>query len=446
MILIPLLGLLAGLVAAIGGGSSAAPSPAPGATVDARVAVPAGLRQAPFDRPRWLRIPRGFRISVYGRVPGARFMARLPNGDLLVSQPGLGRVVLLRPRGGSGGGAPPRAFTWARGLRAPHDIVPHRIGRTLWIYLSESHRVTRSAWRPGETRAGARQVVVRGLPDASTPELRGAYAHALKNIALDRAHHLYVSIASTCNACVSDTRANPVRGAIYRYDARGGGRRLWARGIRNAEGLAFVPGTDDLWIAVNNRDQILYPYHRDADGDGRDDYGRLLPAYVDDHPPEELTRVRPGADYGWPFCNPNPDTPAGLERMPFDRDVQLNPDGRVDCRRMTRIDQGIQAHSAPLGLTFLQGSGLPAPYRDGLVVALHGSWNRQRRTGYKLAWFPWDAARRQPTRQADLVTGWLDVRSQQVWGRPVDAAPDGRGGLFVSDDGSGTVYRLARAG
>jgi glucose/arabinose dehydrogenase len=162
--------------------------------------------------------------------------------------------------------------------------------------------------------------------------------------------------------------------------------------------------------------------------------------YVDNHPPEEFTRVRPGGNYGWPFCNPNPDTANGLDNMPFDRDVQLNADGRVDCSAMDRINKGIQAHSAPLGLTFLQGTAFPALYRDGVVTGLHGSWNRTTPTGYKVAYFPWDSTTQRPGAQIDLVTGWLT--SQGAWGRPVDAAVDLQGNLLISDDGSGTIYKL----
>jgi hypothetical protein len=197
-------------------------------------------------------------------------------------------------------------------------------------------------------------VVISGLPDASSPELNGTYGHELKNIALDGSDKLYVSIASTCNVCTSDTQSNPVRAAIYVYNADGSSGRLFARGLRNAEGLAMIPGTNTLWVVVNNRDDIAYPFN-----DGSGNYGRVFSGYVDDHPPDEFTRVRDGGNYGWPFCNPNPDTPSGLVDMPFDRDYQMNQTGAVDCGTMDRINHGIQAHSAPLGLTFFQNTNAP---------------------------------------------------------------------------------------
>ncbi|MGQ0647838.1 MAG: hypothetical protein ACT4P7_09720 [Gemmatimonadaceae bacterium] len=147
-----------------------------------------------------------------------------------------------------------------------------------------------------------------------------------------------------------------------------------------------------------------------------------------------------GRDYGWPFCNPNPDTPVGMDDMPFDVDYDLRTSG-VNCAMKQRIAKGIQAHSAPLGLLFLQPTAFPAAYTNGVVIALQGSWNRSTKTGYKLIHFTWDAATQGPLGQIDLVSGWLTTGGT-VWGRPVDVAMGGDGSLLISDDQSGTVYRL----
>lgn len=109
----------------------------------------------------------------------------------------------------------------------------------------------------------------------------------------------------------------------------------------------------------------------------------------------------------------------------------------------TRVDKGIQAHSAPLGMAFLQNSRVPEPFRNGLAIAFHGSWDRSRKTGYKVIFFPWQNGR--PSRQIDLVSGWLNDESQSQWGRPVDVKPVSDGSLLISDDYSGTIYRLAPA-
>ena len=410
-----------------GGTGSRAPSP-----VRVRVQVPAALAAAPFDVPRHLIVPAGWSASVYARVPKARFLAATPAGELLVSQPNRGTVLFVRPGAGGVG----EASEFVGGLNRPHDIVFAELSGRTWVFISEANRVVRYPYTKGDRRAGRGEVVVDGLPDASTPELRGQYAHVLKNIAV-RDGRLYVSIASTCNACAEDTVSDPRRGAIYSYDAAGhnAGRRLFASGLRNAEGLAFAPGTGDLWAVVNNRDNLPVPDDRDVDGDGRGDRGRRLPAYVDDHPPEPFTRVREGGFYGWPFCNPNPD--GGLRNMPYDRDYDLNRDGRAaDCATATPADVGIQAHTAPLGLTFTRGTAAPDL---GAVIALHGSWNRSRPTGYKVIHFPWQQG---PGEQRDLAAGWLDESTGRAWGRPVDVAVDADGSLIVSDDGADALIRL----
>lgn len=113
----------------------------------------------------------------------------------------------------------------------------------------------------------------------------------------------------------------------------------------------------------------------------------------------------------------------------------------MDSSTKNRISKGIQAHSAPLGLHFLQGTAFNTAYTSGVAVALHGSWNRSVRTGYKVIHFSWDATTQLPTTQIDLVTGWLTMGGV-VWGRPVDVAMSGDGGMLISDDLSGTIYKL----
>ncbi|MEH2168030.1 MAG: sugar dehydrogenase [Nostoc sp.] len=406
----------------------------PAASVETKLKVPSTMTSAPFNTNRYLKVPPNFSVSVYVRINKARFMALAPNGDLLVSQPSSGKVLIVRPNGSKD----PIISDFVTGLRKPHDIVFHKIDNTTYIYISETHQINRFIYNSGDLIAKNRQIVVTGLPDSSTQELKGAYGHELKNIALDANHKLYVSIASTCNACKEDTVSTPKRGAIYQYNANGTNQRLFAQGLRNAEGLAFLPGTNDLWVVVNNRDNIAYPFK-----DSSNNYGKVIPSYVDNHPPEEFTKVRDGGNYGWPFCNPNPDTSNGLNNMPFNWDYQFNGDGKVICNAMDRISKGIQAHSAPLGLTFLQNTNFPSLYSNGVVTGLHGSWNRQKKTGYKIAYFPWNSTTKTPEQEIDLVTGWVVPATQETWGRPVDMVVDGQGNLLISDDYSGTIYKLS---
>jgi len=411
--------------------ASAAP---PGVSVAAKLNVPAALKSGVFTTDRYLNLPPGFQISLFASVSGARFLAVTPNGDVLVSQPGAGQVTLLRPGSGS---AVPQNFTFVSGLRNPHDIVFHTVGNVSYVYISESNQINRFRYSPGDTSAHGREIIISGLPDGSTPGLSG-YAHELKNFAFGSDGLLYVDIGSSCNVCAADTTSNPVRGSIYQYNADGTGARLFASGLRNAEGVRFLPGTNTLWVAVNSRDNLPYPFQ-----DSTGNYGRQISSYIDDHPPDLFTAVRDGGNYGWPFCQANPDH--GLDRMPFDPDYDTNQDRHVDCSKMDSPTKGIQAHSAPLGLLFLQDTAFALPYRQGAVIALHGSWDRSRKTGYKVVYFPWSASTGLPGAQIDLVTGWLDDVSQTVWGRPVAAAADASGALLISDDTAGAIYRLTYA-
>jgi glucose/arabinose dehydrogenase len=396
-----------------------------GASVSVALTVPSNMRSAPFNVERRLTVPPGFRAAVFARVAGARFMAIAPDNRLLVSVPSAGKVVIV-----SAVGAVTDLLT---GLARPHDLLFHTIGTSTYLYVAEKNQIRRYVWQ--STGPSNSQVVVANLPDASLPELGGSYGHELKNIALDGANRLYVSIASSSNASPSDLAATPKRGAIYVYNADGSGGRLFAQGIRNAEGLAIAPGTNELWVVVNNRDNIAYPFHNDWDGDGSDDYGKVMQSYVDNHPPEEFIRVRDGGNYGWPFCNPNPDS--GLLNMPFDRDVQNNADGsRLDCALADRVTRGIQAHSAPLGMSFIPnaGSALPADYAGAAVSGYHGCWNCSQPFGFKVAIFPF--ANGMPSAELELATGF------RGFGRPVDVVANSRGEIYISDDSAGAIYRL----
>ncbi|WP_019142281.1 PQQ-dependent sugar dehydrogenase [Noviherbaspirillum massiliense] len=439
--------LCLGMLAACGeggGGSKASPSSASSASAPAAASVqqtlevPSTLASGTFSSARTLNVPPGMGIRLWARVDNARFLALAPNGDVLVSIPDSGEVRLLRERPGD----VPQEFSFATGLRNPHDMVFHTIGNVTYLYIAESNRVTRSVYQPGDTTSAAREVVVDNLPDSSSPELGGTYGHELKNIAVGPDHKLYVSIGSNCNACVEDTQANPVRGAIYQYDADGSNGRLFARGLRNAEGLDFLPVTNTLWVTVNNRDEIKYPFANDFDGDGSIDLGKIIDAFVDDNPPDLFTAVGDGANYGWPFCNSLPN--ASMANLEFANDADLNLNGsNFDCARATRASKGIAAHSAPLGFSFLQNSNVAPAFRQGAVVALHGCWNcTTLSAGYKVMFFPFDGAGNAGA-GIDLVSGFvIDPVARDVWGRPVDAIADGKGNILISDDFAGAIYQL----
>lgn len=421
---------------------AAGPGPAPaGAAVQGLVASPVTVRPgdagAPFDAPRRALIPDGWSIAVWARVDSARMAVFAPDGALLVSRPGAGEVVRL-----VAGPDGPAGTTLVSGLTQPHGMT--FVGSTL--YVAESNAV-RSYPYEGPT-LGTPTTVVDDLPDARSPELGGAYAHALKSVAVGPDGSVYISVGSTGNVSPRDREADPQRAAILRVPPGGGPAEPFARGVRNGTGLAVAPD-GAVWTAVNNRDNIPFPYDRPYGEDDGSARGRVIPDYVDDHPPEELARLTPGRDLGWPYCNPDPDVTPGVPDSavdpsdpPFVADAETNPDGReLDCGTLTPIEQTMGAHSAPLGLSF--GATLPAPYGQGALVGVHGSWNRQSPRAPEVSFYPW--------RSGDLggqrtLVGGFQAPDGSRWGRPVAAVPGPDGAVYVTDDEAGAVYRLASPG
>lgn len=418
------------------------PSPPPpvalpaAASVRATLEVPSALASPPLDVERSLVIPPGFGIRVWSRVPNARYMALAPNGDVLVSVPGDGRIVLLRERAND----VPQQFDFATGLRNPQDMAFHTVGNTVYLYFSESNRISRAIYDPAKTTLGNRETVVGNLPDSQSPGFNGNYSHELKNFAIGPDDKLYVSVGSTCNVCTSDAQADFVRGAIYQYALDGSGGRLFARGLRYAEGLRFIPGTNTLWATVNSRDELPYPFEADINGDGKSDIGAVIDAFVDKNPADFFTQIRDGGNYGWPYCDEVTDGTTSGPAPDFD----TNPRGvNFDCASVTRASKDLAAHSAPLGLSFLQNTAVPVAYRKGAVVAEHGCWDcTSLSSGYKVSYFPFDDAGNAGN-EMDLVTGFVtDPDARSVWGRPVDVIADAGGNLLISDNSAGAIYQL----
>jgi glucose/arabinose dehydrogenase len=432
--------LLAVLVTACSSPAVAAgPAAAPAGLVPVSVTVPAGLDAAPLDVPRQVLIPPGWTMSVFARVPSARLAAWAPDGTLLVSVPARGSVVRLVPdaRGAA------TASVLLEGLNQPHGLTFS--GSTL--YVAQSDRVDAYAYASGA--ATAPEPVVTGLPDAKSPDLRGAYAHALKSVAVGPDGAVYVSVGSTGNISVEDLAASPPRASILRVPPGGGAPEPFAVGVRNGTGLAVAPdGT--VWTAVNNRDNVQYPFDRpygDASGSSR---GEVIGGYVRDHPAEPLAKLTPGRNLGWPYCNPDPDTQPGVAGSPqnlsdvaFIDDAQLNPDGRMlDCASLPRVEQALGGHSAPLGLSFVDG-GLPGGYAHGALVGVHGSWNAAPPRAPEVSFFAWQDGGLGP--QQTLVGGFQAADGSR-WGRPVAAVAGPDGAVYVTDDQAGAVYRLAPPG
>ncbi len=338
-----------------------------------------------------LRAPEGFAITRYAAgLENARFLRFSAAGDLLVSQPRLGLVTLLE-RDTNGDGQPDGRRTVVAGLARPHGLDFH----DGWLYVAETGAVGRIRFESAaRTTTGPIERVVTGLPAGGN--------HWTRTIRFGPDGWLYVSIGSSCNACEERDRR---RAAIVRYRPDGGGEELYASGLRNAVGFDFRPGTGEIYATDNGRDLL-----------------------GDDFPPCEWNRVVGGGFYGWPFANgdrvPDPDFGAGRE---------------AEVAGSIPPVHGFRAHTAPLGMTFVKGERAPESLRGAALVALHGSWNRTRKDGYKVVTLRFGPDGR--VKEEDFLTGFL--RGEDVIGRPVDVALGPDGAIYVSDDYGGAIFRVA---
>jgi glucose/arabinose dehydrogenase len=417
-------------------GTPATPA-APGAAAQSWVdlVVPPGESGGAFSTPRRLKVPDGWRARVWARVPGARMEAWTPEGDLLVSQPGSGRVVELTPR--PAGTATSRILV--SGLTSPQGLAFARLAGRWVLYVGESDQIDRYPWGSGGI-SGTRTVVAARLPDLDPA---GDDVHREKDVAVAPDGTVYFDVGSSSNASPGDRVSSPPRAVIMAVRPDGHDLRVVETGVRNGEGLAVAPDSS-VWTAVNERDNVTYPSHSSYAGH-TDAFGQVIQAYVNGHPADEVARVTAGRDLGWPYCNPDQDKnrPAGsLASVPFVADAVTNPGGtHLDCAALPRIEVGLPAHSAPLGMSFLEGSALPAPWSGGAVLAVHGSWDRQPPRSPAVLWLAWDAAKHTLEPAVILATGFQNADGSR-WGRPVDAVPGPGGALYVSDDTAGAIYRL----
>lgn len=348
-------------------------------------ALSTASQAAPQALPHPIKLPPGFRIEVYADdLSGVRFMALSPKGDLTVSRPRSGEILVLPDRNRDG--KPDRVSVFATGLNRPHGVA----WRDGALYVAETGAVQRLTDADGDLVAEDKQLVTRGLPDGGM--------HWTRTIGFGPDGMMYVSAGSSCNACVEE---DPARATIMRFKPDGSGREIYARGLRNAVGFSWHPTTRDLWATDNGRDWL----------------GNNLP-------PEELNRVQFGGHYGWPQCYG--------DRKPDQGDAAF-------CAKTIPPAVEFPAHMAPLGLTFYTGAQFPAEYRHNAFVAMHGSWNRFPPAGYKVVRVKFKDGK--PAGTEDFATGWL--RGTQDWGRPVDVltAPDGA--LFLTDDAGGRIYRIS---
>ena len=354
-----------------------------------------------------LHAPAGFRIEQYASgLRDPRFLLTAPNGDIFVTESRANQIKVLRDTNGHGKPDVTEIFT-ERDLNDPFGIAFYPPGANpQFLYVANTNGVIRFPYRNGDLKA-------RGPAEKLSAELSGGGllrggGHWTRDLVFSpNGKKMYVSIGSRSNDSDDDAEADRAR--IFEFNPDGSGRKVYAWGIRNAVGIAFRPGTDELWMSTNERDEL---------GDN------LVPDYI--------SRVAPGGFYGWPwfYLGPHQD-PRHKGEHPELAGKAIVPDVLV------------QSHSATLNLCFYNGAQFPEEYRGDIFAAFHGSWNRTRRTGYKIVRVLFDHSNgRAGGEYEDFVTGFVTAEGN-VWGRPVGITVAKDGSLLFSEDAHGTIWRVS---
>jgi glucose/arabinose dehydrogenase len=366
-------------------------------------------------------VPNGFEVNLFASgLAGPRIVRTAPNGDIFVAESLAGRVSVLRPNGT----APAQPTVFASGLNYPFGIAFYPPGNDpRWVYVGNTDSVVRFPYRNGD-------VTARGDAETIAPNLPLG-GHRTRDVMFSPdGTTMYVSVGSGSNvadgmrklsgeALQTWVLSHPLgatweneegRADVLAFDPQGKNQRIFATGIRNCVGLAVEPKSGTVWCSTNERDGL-----------------------GDNVPPDYITRVREGAFYGWPWYY------IGAHEDPRRKGERPDLAGKI-----TIPDVLLQAHSASLGLTFYDGTQFPAEYRGNIFAAEHGSWNRSKRTGYKIIRVI--VKNGVPTGEyEDFATGFV-IDDSDVWGRPVGVTVDKDGALLLSEDASGTIWRITYTG
>jgi glucose/arabinose dehydrogenase len=337
---------------------------------------------------RRLSVAPGYSMSLFAKdLPGARILRVTPGGNLLVATSFSGEIWWLAADADGDGRADDRRVVLS-GLNRPNGLDI----KDGFLYVAEEHQVGRVPFVE-EQAAGDYETVIGGLPTGGN--------HWRKTIRFGPDGLLYMTIGSSCNVCIEEDQR---RASMRRYRPDGEFVDVVATGLRNSAGFDWSPRDGQLYATDNGRDLL-----------------------GDDFPPCELNRITDGGFYGWPVANgakvPDPDLGEGREA-----EIAASIAPVFDFR----------PHNAPLGILFLRGPGHPEAYRDAAIVALHGSWNRSEKDGYKVVSLHWDAEGNIVAE--DFITGFLV--DEDVSGRPAELAEDAAGRVYVADDYAGAVYRV----
>lgn len=340
-----------------------------------------------------INLPPGFKISVYAAdVPGARSLALSPDGTLFVGSRGTGNVYAIPDRNKDHKGD--AVIVIARELNSPNGVA-FREGS---LYVAEISRVLRYDGIENDLSHPPRPTVIN---DSFPTEEH----HGWKYIRFGPDGWLYIPVGAPCNVC---ERLDDERFAtIMRMKPDGSGAEIFARGVRNSVGYDWQPGSGDLWFTDNGRDWL-----------------------GDDKPPDELNRApRKGMHFGFPYCHGK-----GLSDPEFGR--------KHNCKEFTPCAMELNPHVAALGMRFYTGTMFPGDYQGDVLIAEHGSWNRSTPIGYRVARVRFKDGK--PYRCEVFADGWMQPNG--AWGRPVDLLILPDGSLLVSDDLSGTIYRISYEG
>lgn len=336
-----------------------------------------------------LTVPDGFQVSIYATgFTKPRLMALAPNGDIFVTDQQTGEVWAMLDRNRDG--LLDAKQVYASGLNVPHGVAFHGDA----LYVATTDAVLRYPYAAGDVTASAAPTRIVDLP--------GGGQHSSRTVTFGPDGKMYVAAGSTCNVC---EETDPKRAAVWVYDADGQNGRPYATGLRNAVGLEWSGSA--LYATANGRDLA-----------------------GNDVPPEAFYVLKDGANYGWPYCYPL----AAGQRQVWDKDFGKKDQAYCDAAQPALAVT--TAHAAPLGAAFYTGTVFPEVYRNQLFVALHGSWNREPKSGYKVI-----TVDPQSGATKDFLSGFQSGVSTTA--RPVDLQVTPDGALLLTDDGNGVVYRVA---
>ena len=339
-----------------------------------------------------LKVPSGFQVDEYlSGFYRPRFMLYGPGGEIIMTDIGdwrraNGTVYVLKDK---------QRKKILQDLDRPYGMVLHKG----WLYVAEPTSVKRYKYNSQTMSVSSSEEII-SLPGFG----RG---HITRTLLFDRqGEKLYVSIGSETNVDVGEP---PMRATITRFNTDGSEPEIFASGLRNVVGMRWYPESDNLWATVQERDYL-----------------------GDDLVPDYLVNVKKGGFYGWPYAYIGP--------HPEPRHKGLRPDM---IEKTLYPDVLLGAHVAALDALFYTGKQFPGEYQGGCFIAFHGSWNRSKRAGYRVAFIPFRDGRPLSDPQ-DFLTGWmLGEDKREVWGRPVGLLQMTDGSLLISEDGNGTLWRVS---